>query len=424
MRFGNFLSYKDETVFYMTAAPLKEKNPDLQRFPIFNSPKGEDILKAAAVYGANGGGKSNVLKAFKFFADTVTADKQEDFWQNYRNAHSNPFLLNQNAKGNPTSIELSFVFNSIEYRYGFELLGKTIKQEWLFKTEERETKVFSREGQTFEINGEYKILKELDRNNMVREDALLLTVSAKFNELTARTILEYLNKYYFFDSFEFTSFLHGSNATRRLEEPQFLAKLLDLMKKADTGIENIQIRRERKSDTQSTGSSEFEALLNLFMAKQNIVSSRKVFDDSGNVVKLQEFVFSKFESEGTRKFFDVAAVAIEVLEKGGVLFIDEIDTKFHPLLTKNLIKLFYSQEGNPNNAQLVFTTHDSSLMESDLLRRDQIWLAEKDEFGVSHLTPLNEFKSEEGKGVRNDEAIGKNYLKGKYGAVPVLTGFY
>jgi AAA15 family ATPase/GTPase len=207
VRFGNFLSYKDETVFHLTAAPLKEKIPELQDAPVINW-KEEKVLKASAIYGPNGGGKSNVIKALQFLADTVLAEKQDELWQNYKNFQSNPFLLNTLSEKESSSFEISFSIQDTEYRYGFEILEKNIKQEWLYKTLDRETKIFNRIEQEFNINGEYKILNELDKNKMIREDALLLTISAKFNDPTSRSILEYFKNFYFFDSFEITAFIH------------------------------------------------------------------------------------------------------------------------------------------------------------------------------------------------------------------------
>ncbi len=419
VRFGNFLSYKEETYFNMTSAPIKEKSPELQTEPLIIW-KEEKILKAAAIYGQNGGGKSNVIKAIQFLLETILAEKQDDLWQNYKNYQSNPFVLNTTSENEASSFEISFTISNTEYRYGFELLGKIVKEEWLFKTIDRETKIFTRRGQEFEINGEYKIFFELNKNNMIREDALLLAISAKFNEQTSREILQYFQTFCFFDSFDVTAFILGSNITPRIEEPEFQKKLLDLLKKADMGIEDIKVKKKGKPIS-SKSNLDFESAINLITAKQNIISYRKVFDDEGNEIGLKEIPFSKFESEGTRKFFDVAANAIEVLEKGGVLFIDEIDTKFHPILTQNLVKLFYSKEYNKKNAQLIFTTHDISLLEANILRRDQVWFAEKNSYGVSSLTSLNEYKTEDGKGVRNDEAIAKNYLKGKYGAIPIIA---
>jgi AAA15 family ATPase/GTPase len=421
IRFSNFLSYKNETEFFMTAAPIKEKNEELNVKPIFQF-KEESILKVSAIFGANGSGKSNVLKAFEFFINTIL-NKTENLWQNFKNKHSNPFLLNSKTVSLPSKFELNFVIEDIEYRYGFETLGAVIHSEWLYKTIERETKIFQREKQEFHISSEYKIFKQLEQNKMIPEDGFLLTLSSQFNEPIARSIIEYFSSFYFFDSFDITSFVLGSVATPRLREPEFLQKVLNLLKAADTGIQDIKLRKDRETNVQNQGSLDVEILLNLITNKQNILSLRNVFDDEGNIVSTREFIFSKFESEGTRKFFDIAANAIEILEKGGVLLIDEMDTKFHPLLTKEIIKLFYNKKENPKNAQLIFTTHDVSLLDANLFRRDQIWFTEKDQFGVSNLFPLNEFKTEEGKGIRNDEAIAKNYLNGKYGAIPILAGF-
>ncbi len=421
LRFANFLSYKDETIFYMTATPKKELDKSLNKLPIFKHHK-EKFLKASAIYGANGSGKSNVLKAFQFFVNTIL-NTPENFWQNFSNSRSNPFLLNSRTKKEPSSLEISFSINQIEYRYGFEIYEKIITKEWLYKRQQRETKIFLRDKQEFDINGEYKILRQLVANQMIPEDALLLRQAAQFNDFTSRSIVNYFKTYYFFDSFEITSFIHGSSAVAKLKESNYLNKVINLLKKADTGIQDIKIKTDRKLQTPRQGSRDIEAILSILGNKQSIISLRNIYDDSGNIEFIQEFIFSKFESEGTRKFFDVAAITVEVLETGGVLFIDEMDTKFHPLLTQNLLQMFYNPHLNPKNAQIIFTTHDISLLDANLLRRDQIWFTEKDQYGVSKLFSLSEFKVLNGKGVRNDEAFAKNYLQGKYGAVPILEEF-
>jgi AAA15 family ATPase/GTPase len=421
MRFANFLSYKDETIFYMTATPKKELHTSLNNLPIFHHSK-EKLLKASAIYGANGSGKSNILKAFQFFVNTIL-NIPENFWQNFSSNTSNPFLLNSKTRDEPSSLEISFFINNIEYRYGFEILNKTITQEWLYKTQQRETKIFLRDKQNFDINGEYNVLKQLGTNKMIPEDALLLPLAAKFNDSTCRNIINYFKTYYFFDSFEITSFIHGSSAVARLKDSKKLKKVINLLRKADTGIQDIKIKSDRKLQTLRQGSKDIEAILSILRNKQSIISYRNIYDDSGNIESIQEFLFSKFESEGTRKFFDVAAISVEVLENGGVLFVDEIDTKFHPLLTQNLLKMFYNRQLNPKNAQIVFTTHDISLLDANLLRRDQVWFTEKDRYGVSRLFSLSEYRLQDGKGVRNDEAFAKNYLQGKYGAIPIIEEF-
>jgi AAA15 family ATPase/GTPase len=129
--------------------------------------------------------------------------------------------------------------------------------------------------------------------------------------------------------------------------------------------------------------------------------------------------FDLFESEGTKKFFHILGSILDTLKNGKVLIIDELDTKLHPMLTKQVIRLFRNPKTNPKNAQLLFATHDINLLESQLFRRDQIWFTEKDRFGASKLFALADFKL----GVRNDEKISKRYLEGRYGAIPYLAEF-
>jgi AAA15 family ATPase/GTPase len=420
LKIENFLSYKNEVVFDMTASSLKEKNPELLIDPIFEA-RNEKILRTAAIYGANGSGKSNLLKAIEFIIETVTGKKDSELWQNFNYSQSNPFILNTDSVKKPSCFEMSFIINSIEYRYGFKFLNSIVESEWLHKTKERETKIFIRERQEFDINNEYKVLTVLEQNKMIKPESLLLGLASTFNEINSITIVNYFKNFHFFDTFDIGSFIKGNKLTPRLEEELFRQKLLRLLQKADTGIDNINFVKDKKEKIKFNG-IELENIFSDFLNKQLIESTRNVYDNKNKLVGKLNLPFSQFESEGTRKFFDIALYAIEVLEKGGILVIDEIDTKFHPILTENLIRLFYDKEMNPNNAQLIFSTHNTNLMDSKVLRRDQIWLTEKDSFGETRIFPLSQFKTDLGKSVRNDEAIEKNYLEGKYGAIPIISG--
>ncbi len=420
LKIENFLSYKNEVVFDMTASSLKEKNPELVTDPIFEE-RNEKILRTAAIYGANGSGKSNLLKAIEFIIETVTGKKDSELWQNFNYSQGNPFILNPDSAKKPSCFEMSFIINSIEYRYGFKFLNSIVESEWLHKTKERETKIFTREKQEFDINNEYKVLTVLEQNKMIKPESVLLGLASTFNEINSITIVNYFKNFHFFDTFDIGSFIKGNKLTPRLEEELFRQKLLRLLQKADTGIDNINFVKDKKEKIKFNG-IELENIFSEFLNKQLIESTRNVYDNKNKLVGKLNLPFSQFESEGTRKFFDIALYAIEVLEKGGILVIDEIDTKFHPILTENLIRLFYDKEMNPNNAQLLFSTHNTNLMDSKVLRRDQIWLTEKDSFGETRIFPLSQFKTDLGKSVRNDEAIEKNYLEGKYGAIPIISG--
>jgi AAA15 family ATPase/GTPase len=144
--------------------------------------------------------------------------------------------------------------------------------------------------------------------------------------------------------------------------------------------------------------------------------------NSNGLPELKEFHFGVFESAGTQKFAHIAGPILDVLEKGSVLVIDELDTKLHPELTERLVLMFHNKEINKNHAQLIFTSHNTNLLDAKILRRDQIFFVEKDSFGASHLYSLADFKKD-GKSTRNDENIELNYLKGKYGALPFLGDF-
>lgn len=344
--------------------------------------------------------------------------RQEDLWQNFKPSNSNPFLLNQNTPKEPTSVEICFVLNDLEHRYGFEILGSSVASEWLYVTEKKEKLIFLREKERLEFK-ENLIFQILYQNRMSREDSLILNLGYQFNEPTCTRIIKYFQSYSFFDAFGITSYMHGNRLASRLTEEEFKSKVLRLLQRADFSIEDIQIKKQKRN--LSLGNHELNQIVASFFAKQDVVTQRNIFDDDGKIVQKQNFVFSKFESEGTRKFFDVATFCLDVFEKGGILIFDELDTKFQPLLSQYLISLFYNSEFNSKNSQLIFTAHDVSLLDSELLRRDQIWITEKNELGVTDIFSLHEFKTEDGRKIRNDTSLLKNYLLGRYGGIPFLS---
>ena len=229
---------------------------------------------------------------------------------------------------------------------------------------------------------------EDNQYRMVRANALLLSVAAQFNDPTAVEIMKWLND---------TTIISGSNdekiwntATIQLDDIRMKQRIVEFSRYADLGIENIE-----KIDN-------------------TIVSTHTQYDDEGNEVKAVTFPFRKNESEGTIKYFSLAYPIIDALDNGKRLIIDEFDSKMHPLLTCRIIALFNSKETNPKNAQLIFTTHDTNLLSASIFRRDQIWFTQKDRYGATELYSLAEYK------VRNDASFEKDYLSGKYGAIPIV----
>ncbi len=403
--FENFYSFKDEQEFSMIASNRKE---------LFNCEEnvcsiGEDLelLKSAVIYGANASGKSNLLKAFDFFKNLIFRSIGDNVIIGFL-----PFLLNKETQLKNAWFELSFFLKNKIYRYGFELSKDEIIEEWLYVKEQRESKVFYRKKDDIEITDKYKILLELKNKKMVRKNSLLLNLAAQFNDPTCNEIINWFLNFNVISGID--DRLYKNYTNERILDPQVKAKALSLLQVADFGIEEIDLEITNKTKEPVLSNDKKTPISK---PDYNLLSTRNVLNTEGIVIDSIKTPFEYFESEGTKKFYHLLGPILNTLETGKVLVIDEFDVKLHPLLTQRLVKLFNS-EINVNNAQLIFATQDTHLLDGNLFRRDQIWFTEKDKFGVSHLYPLTDFKP------RNDENLEKNYIAGKYGAIPFLGDFY
>lgn len=388
---GNFLSFKEQSTLSLLASTLKDIQITAEDV-IFNV-EGTDLalLKSATIYGANASGKSNFIKAMEFFKWYII-NSSKDIQAGERVCIES-FRLNSSTIEEPSYFEAVFCDNEYQYRYGFEADETLVRSEWLYqkanKKRAKEVELFYRKEEHFDIHAKFIIGKELINKRMVRANALLLSVAAQFNDSVAVDIIKWLND---------TTIVSGSHeeniwnmATLRLDDAAMKQRIIDFSRYADLGIENI----EKVNNT--------------------IISAHTQYDDEGNEVKLINFPFKKNESEGTIKYFSLAYPIIDALDNGKRLVIDEFDSKMHPLLTCRIIALFNSKATNPHNAQLVFTTHDTNLLSSNIFRRDQIWFTQKDRYGATELYSLAEYK------VRNDASFEKDYLSGKYGAIPIIS---
>lgn len=387
---GNFLSFKEQSTLSLVASALKDIQI-LSEDVIFNIGETDlALLKSATIYGANASGKSNFIKALDFFKWYVINSSKDIQAGERVNVES--FRLSSSTVEEPSYFEAIFCNAEYQYRYGFETDENMVHSEWLYqkanKKRAKEVELFYRDEDGFNIHSKFIIGKELINKQMVRTNALLLSVAAQFNDAVAVEIVKWLND---------TTIISGSNekniwdlAAIRLDDLKMKQRIVDFSRYADLGIENIE------------------------KVNNAIISMHTQYDDEGNEVKLINFPFKKNESEGTIKYFSLAYPIIDALDNGKRLIIDEFDSKMHPLLTCRIIALFNSKETNPKNAQLIFTTHDTNLLSASIFRRDQIWFTQKDRFGATELYSLAEYK------VRNDASFEKDYLSGKYGAIPIM----
>lgn len=387
---GNFLSFKELSTISLVTSALKESHTNEEDI-VFNVGEGAlSLLKSAVIYGANGSGKSNFIKALEFFQWFMMNSSK--LTQANEGVSLENFSLNSNSAKSPSYFEAIFIHDNSRYRYGFELDSREVHREWLFKRNlakrSKEIEIFFRDGSEYQIHTMANVAKEIADKNMVRNNALLLSVAAQFNDQIAVNILEWLSQCTIISTLKDPQIMR--NAISMLDNREFRERMVDFVKYADLGIEQIG-----KVDNQ-------------------VISTHIQYDDEGAEVGNISFNFQKSESEGTIKYFSLAYPIINVLDRGGRLFIDEFDAKMHPMLTYNIVALFNSQRTNPHNAQLVFTTHDTNLLSPTIFRRDQIWFTQKDRFGASELYPLSDYK------VRGNAAFEKDYLSGKYGAVPII----
>lgn len=419
---SNYRSFKDEVSFSMVASSLKERSAELNENNIFAAHGGVELLKSAAIYGANASGKSNLIGAIHFMVGFV------------RNSHKSsdptggidvePFRLSTQTEDEPSSFEIIFITKGKRYRYGFEVTSERVEAEWLYVAPKvRESRLFERDGDEIKLGDKFKG-EGRDLIERTRPNALFLSVVAQFDGETAQEVLSW------FRSLGIATSLSHLNKGMRL----FTESMLDdkdsaqaigsLIKRLDLGIDDLQIEKRVSSpeplpkEAPEELRTALEPFLNL-VGEQEQTTVRTIHrkvDDAGRPVESELFYLDRHESEGTKKLFSLSGPLIDALKSGDVLIIDELDARLHPLLTREVVSLFNDPEQNRNNAQLVFVIQDTNLLDNQLMRRDQIWFVEKDRQGASYLYSLAEFK------LRNDATFEKDYIQGRYGAIPFLGG--
>jgi len=380
-KFKNFLSYKEETSLLMTKV---KSFKELKNTNIINN-NHFDLLKTATIYGSNGGGKSNLIKAMGFMKSIVhnsfaeSLKKEED-----RENKDYYFKLNDDTENEPSFFEVSFIKNEILYRYGFEIKGYEIISEWLTNKKETETVLFERKLKTFKINNS-SFSEGNKHKNDVNSNVLFLSYLAQNNAKISSEI---------FDWFENLNTVSGlvniqyKNVTKELLKTDKKFKLWLSVAVKFLNITNIDTTNDNK-----------------------IVTYHNKFDKNDIIIDSVPFDFELNESEGTKKLIYLLGAIYDSLHNSKILFIDELDSKLHPNLTKKLLDFFH--KFNLNNSQFIFTAHDSVLLDKEIFRRDQIWFVDRNKFGISELYSMSDFDASV---VRNTSDFRKKYLEMTFGA--------
>ena len=408
---GNYRSFKDPVTFSTVTADLPEKSKKLNKNNVISISNSLSLLKSCAIYGANASGKSNLIEALSFMRRFVL--RSAIGYQVTDQIDVEKFRLNNETKEDPSYFEINVLLKGKEFRYGFEVDAHKVHAEWLYHVPRvRESKLFIREDGEFSLSNVFKEGKGL--TNKTRDNALLLSVVAQFNGEISQSILKWFGRLSIVYGLQYLKY--RDYTVEKIQNENFKNDVLSLVREMDLGISDLQVE---KSDPASIKYDNFGLEQNGKQpARITTIHKNYAADVSKNNEKIpvswEYFDFDKNESEGTKKIFSLAGPIIDALRNGKTLIIDELDARLHPLVTSYIIELFNSKTSNPHDAQLIFTTHNTNLLSDKLFRRDQIWFTEKDKYGASSLYSLAEYQ------VRHDAPFEKDYISGRYGAIPFM----
>lgn len=411
----NFRSISNWETFSMLAENKVKEHSDAIIFENdFN------LLKSAVIYGRNAAGKSNLLDAIRAIQYLVL--KSADYKVNQVIEPYEPFKLDLTGENEPIEFAIDFIAaDKIRYIYSIGFNRTRITYEKLtFYPKGQSAILFDRIADRNIKYGEYLTGRKKDIEDSLYPNQLFLSkIGTEKNEKLS-------SAYTFFSEFLFTSTFHDteyddslinifSKKLGRNNIPFFRENINNLMRVADTGIQELTIVETKPEAFQfpkEMTDEDREKIIDQY--KYKIRTIHKKFDGNKEIGNV-EFKLNE-ESTGTIKLLAMGGLIIEALASGQVLIIDELDKSLHPKLTRALIKLFHCKKNNPKNAQLIFATHDISLLDSELFRRDQVWFAEKEFEGYSHYYSVSDIP-----GVRANVPYEKWYMSGKFGATPVIN---
>ena len=383
-----------------------------------------NILRSLAIYGANSSGKSNLIMAMNTMKMCVLLSQKMTSVGNFP---YDPFLLSHGDDNKPTLFEVSFLKNNTQYRYGFRYTRTKIVEEWLFhkKTSRSNEKVlFIRNDEGLAVNNKEFAEGILPPSVSLNDNKLLVALCDFLGGAISKEILSWFDK-----CFNVTSGIENSRYSTFSKEmfhqhSEVASSAMKFFSTLQLGFNDIVTREEEINLSNVPDKLKEFVLTSNNNNKRTVLtleSVHNVYDKEGNIKDTINFSFDERESAGTEKLFDLSGPIFDTLQNGTILVIDELDAKMHPLISQHIVSLFNSADANPNNAQLIFTTHDTHLLSSKQLRRDQIWFTEKDDVEQTDLYCLTDIVLPDGSKPRNDANYERNYIKGRYGAIPYIN---
>lgn len=397
-KFKNHKCFYDETILDLTAT--QEKRHIDSTIDV----NGNKILPVVEIHGANASGKSSILEALQFMFELIKTSNRFDI---SKDLPTRPFAFSEKTANENSEYEISIALNNYEYRYGFSMNKNSFDEEWLYKkkfsanTKATQKMIFERYKNNVEFGNafeKYKKTWELfgENTNLNTNKLLVLSNIAIKEEFgILRDIYDYISKF----NFRIDSVFRQQSSIDILSENNTLSeKFQKIINEFDPCLLGIRIDEAQNNNSNDTKMYKIDGI------HKNIDNPKKPF-----------FLPLQKESDGTIKIFNILPTILRNLEIGGLLCIDELDVKLHPLLFKKIVNMYKNKDINKSNAQLIYTAHSTFLFNSDDLRRDQLYLVEKDLDGKSKLYSLSEFRN-----LRVDADYEKKYLTGQFGAIPYI----
>ncbi len=406
---SNCLSLRDPQTFSLVASAGEELEQNI--FPS-DADSSIRLVRAAVIYGANAGGKSNLLSVLLFMRTFVLQSAES---QPGRKIPIQNFSFDKTSCEAASEFEITFIKDGVRYQYGFIVNEDRVLQEWLFaypsgRAQQWFSRVYDKKSDKYEWKFSKFFKGEKHVIELTRSDVLFLSNSVKLNNKQLIPVFSWFQKdLVLIDSARG----RGLSYTKSIDQMKTVVgkqQILKFMHAADPSISDIVVDSKKFSEEFFPDNMPQE--VRDYYKKEMLdkdIHRIKLIHASGNIsLDLNQ------ESDGTHRLLGFAGRWIDALENGRVLVVDELDNSLHPLVVRFLIELICNSKINKKNAQLIFTTHDTSLLDKDLLRRDQIWFVEKDKYNATQLYSLLDFSP------RKQEAIGKGYLQGRYGALPYV----
>jgi AAA15 family ATPase/GTPase len=409
----NFRSFATEQT--LSLKPSRFEGAHLNRLFKTGCSEAPELLRVAAIYGANAAGKSNLIKAIDFFREFVrySASRQEG-----DEIEVVAYALDPVLRQEPSWFEAAFIVEDTCYTYGFSADARRIHEEWLFAKPcgGRLKQVFSRSLEDGSYswslparNRDYQVWRRATRDN-----ALYLSTAVQLNSEELRVPFNWLkDKLFILESYAGFLESYTSHLIHAHSDVGWKQRILGFVSQADPGIEDIEIQAETFNEshlpmdmpaelrTAICSSRKDEELLSAFFYRRS---------DDGSLVRFP----LDDESDGTQAIYALAGIWLDALKHGHIIFVDELDSSLHPMLLRYLVQWFNGYSPAESSAQLIFTTHNTALMSNEVLDRDQVWLFEKSSSGGTEIVPLTDYKPRKG------EAIERGYLRGRYGGVPSI----